>query len=74
MRTRCIESRRTEQKLSRRAKRRLADNIVSAHRKACEAGNRQFAHQLREALVIEVTGFGHGKEDRHRKHFEREAS
>ena len=73
--------------MSRRAKRRLADNIVSAKRKACEAGNREFAHELREALVIKVTGFGHSKEDsrrnaddivgaldRYRKHFERDAS
>jgi len=73
--------------MSRRTKRRLTDNIVTAHRKACEAGNRELAHQLREALVIEVTGFGHGKKDRrrnaddvvgaldrHRKHFERDAS
>ena len=61
--------------------------MVSAHRKVCEAGNRELAHQLREGLVNEVTSLGHGKEDRHRnaddvvgaldrhrKHFEREAS
>ena len=52
--------------MSRWAKRRLVYDIVSGHRKVCEAGNRELAHQLREALVNEVTSLGHGKEDRHR--------
>ena len=73
--------------MSRLAKRQLVYNTVSAHRKVYEAGNRELAHQLREALVNEVTSLGHGKEDRHRNaddvvgaldrhrnHFEREAS
>ena len=73
--------------MSRWAKRRLVYNVASAYRKVWKVGNRELAHQLREALVNEVTSLGHGKEDRHRnaddvvgaldrhrKHFEREAS
>lgn len=73
--------------MSRWAKRRLVYNVASAYRKVCEVGNRELAHQLRDALVNEVTSLGHGKEDRHRnaddvvgaldrhrKLFEREAS
>ena len=73
--------------MSRWAKRRLVYNVASAYRKVCEVGNRELAHQLRDALVNEVTSLGHGKEDRHRnaddvvgaldrhrKHLEREAS
>lgn len=59
--------------MSRWAKQRIVYNLVSAHRKVCEAGNRELVHQLREALVNEVSSLGHGKEDRRRKHFEREA-
>ena len=67
--------------------RRLSDNIVEAHRAACERGNQILAHLLREAMVIEATSFGHGRTDRrhdaepvidaldrHRLTFEREAS
>lgn len=52
--------------MSRRAKRRISDNIVAAHRRACENGQQELAHWLREALVVEVTGFGHGRKDRRR--------
>lgn len=52
--------------MSRGSNRRLSDSIVEAHRRACELGNRDLAHLLREALVVEVTGYGHGRSDRRR--------
>ena len=49
---------------AKRSNRRLSDNIIEAHRQACERGNHMLAHLLRDALVIETTGFGHGHRDR----------
>lgn len=73
--------------LTGRPRRRLSDNIVEAHRLACERGNQPLAHLLREAMVVEATSFGHGRPDRrrdaesvvdaldrHRLAFERKAS
>lgn len=52
--------------LTARHYRRLSDNIIEAHRLACERGNQLLAHLLREAMVIEATSFGHGRPDRRR--------
>ena len=41
--------------MSQLANRRIPDYIEAAHRRACENGQQELSHWLREALVVEVT-------------------
>ena len=50
--------------MSRQTRRRLSDNIMEAHRRACETGQQDLADRLREALFAEATGVGPDRTDR----------
>jgi hypothetical protein len=52
--------------MSKQTRRRLSDNIVKAHQRACETGQRDLADSLREALFAKATGVGSDRTDRRR--------